>query len=260
MLIRRRQPIVQAPSVNMGHPATTGLVGAWVFNRPGGTRVLDASGNKYHADFVGTSPAWGPSSHGYELDFTGVSGGADLIRVPTELNSNNIRTVIVWASDTAYVSGEVAFGIKPAGASTTGLFLVYPFDGSGGNGCRIYFGTTILNANSSSLADGLPHQFVVVSRSVNDHELYEDGISQGTSGNFQSLPAAIDAVRFGQWNSNSWFSGQLQVVFLFRRALSVLEIRENLLDPYAMFLRRRRVFKPPAAAGIPIFRRRLEKC
>ncbi|MFB0523909.1 MAG: hypothetical protein ACETVZ_00085, partial [Phycisphaerae bacterium] len=61
---------IRAIQLNKSHPFARGLIGYWIMNEGGGSKVFDLSGNDNTGTFVGNT-AWAAGKFGSCLSFDG---------------------------------------------------------------------------------------------------------------------------------------------------------------------------------------------
>ncbi|MBT4174320.1 hypothetical protein HOC80_03940 [archaeon] len=144
----------------------------------------------------------------------------------TALQSASSFTVSFWAWDDDYSANACAFAIRD-GTDASNLFSFYPYESFGGNGVRIWYdGVSLINEDDATRT-GWNH-FVFVSRNATDHELYVNGVSEGTSSTSKDLPASIDNVYLGMWytGSDQYFDGFLDEFVLLDYGLTDEEVSQ----------------------------------
>jgi len=258
MRLTRRPPSF---TLDKGHPLAQGLVFAGLGQFPGTLQMTDSSGRGNHGTLTNMDPGtdWGFDDYlgRWATDYDG-SGDHVVLTSPTLINLpvNYGFTCCMWA----YSAAEAASQACIAWGGTDDL-LIYPFDTTTGNGCRIFWrdvGGSLINENGISRA-GASHHFAFVSYAANDHRLFVDGVqtatsaATGTAGPFNSL-------WLGGWaDGDQYFHGRLSDPLIFARGLSAPEIAA-LADPSNVMLSglvvpsRRRMWAVPSGAppaGIP---------
>lgn len=212
-----------------GHPLAQGLVGCWLANEGGGSRLLDCAGTSY-GDLGGTAGTIGfsPSVKGPALRF---QSGADWVQLPIGA-INNALNGQAW-------SMRVRFVAAAAGNATRNILL-----GNGGqaNARQMAFdwleagklrvaeeNVAFILTSVSSIATG---DFVDAVWTVTgtSHRLYMNSTLEA-SGTYTFSSAYTNNYRFGG-NSDDPV-GWLLDAQVYNRALTAGEIAWLYVDPYA---------------------------
>jgi len=212
-----------------------GLVGHWTFDGPDMlTNVADSSGQGNDGSLVlgasgNTATTTSGGMIGQALEFDGVD---DYVSASpsSSLEGASVFTVSFWASapiNPPSGTWRGAVSIRN-GTASSNLFLFYPYDGSAGNGVRIFWnGSSPFDENGVSRGGTGFHHFSIVNRSATDHEVYVDGASIGTFSTDKSLVSPLSDINIGIWRpANQPYQGALDDVRIYNRALSATEITQ----------------------------------
>jgi hypothetical protein len=198
------------------------FVGAWAFDEPSGTVLLDRSGNQNNGLLV-NGPARVPGKFGSGLLFDGID---DYANFPVTIDASRDLTLALWARpDTASIQNGI---IVYAGSSNDGFGMVVN-DGTCNPGNRLALLFEQLTCNAIGSAPVLPTgvwSHVALVRNGAQWRMYLGGKLSGTT-TFQPRPAGaglkIGAQLFPNRVANR-FKGALDDLKLYDRALSEAEI------------------------------------
>jgi hypothetical protein len=207
--------------------AASNLVGAWGFDEPSGTTAADASGRGNAGTISGATRATGKS--GGALSFDGVN---DWVTIPDAnvLDLTTGMTIEAWINPVAVGSGwrTVVFKEQPASL----IYALYAGDGTGRPATDVFTNadrgvsgsaTTPLNAwtHLASTYDGTTLR------------LYVNGVQAATRAVTGAIKVSTGVLRIGgngTWN-DEWFSGLIDEVRLYNRALTAAEIQTDMAAP-----------------------------
>jgi len=229
----------RALQIDWSHPLSRGLTGCWLMNEATGEIVADCGPRRNNGSFHYSTvpPVWKTGKHGSALQFDSErciycgngKFGWDItneISVIASVNQSASQTNTLFARSgfarpcklTAYTSGRFKWWVYTDGTNCTiNSTSTYPIDGSEfvhiagtwrpGNG-RLYV-NGVQEANESSSSGSL--SFVNDSQPVGIGGTYEAG------------------------NYYYCFSGMIEYVFVYNRALSAEEIRWLYRQPFGIF-------------------------
>lgn len=162
------------------------------------------------------------------LDFDGSNQKIEIDGVASNLQSDSSFTIAFWAKDSDYEGLGMEIGIS-TNTDAGQLFQFSAFHSSGGNGVLIYYnGSTIIDQNDGSEADGNFHYFLFVSRSATDHEVYVDGVSVGTSNSSKTMASGLNNAQISGWQGGQLNNSTMSNVRIWDRALSSQEIKQSM--------------------------------
>ena len=202
------------------HPLMRGCVGWWPLTDGGGGIAKDIVGT--NDGTLTNSPSWVSSSIGSAIKFTETNPNKNVSLTSTLLGTTH--TISFWASQ--YYDGNVLGGDGgPTGGDSkiymSSSGLKYTADGWGG-------GTT----SAPPVKAGRFHVCVVRSSTTTDW--YLDGVffqqKSFTSSTRQFELASIGGADISSWNG---YSGTVQNVRIWNRALSATEVLELYTNPWA---------------------------
>lgn len=207
-----------------------GLDGAWMPELgPSGASLFDWSGLKRHGtieNLISTSWVIGknPRAQGaYALNYNGTD--------------NRIALPDIGTAET-YPFSFVAW-FKTTSTDTTKALVTQWSSIASANRAQLYSNSDADNLcwnvrsataeaeicfSAVSLADDKWHMAIGISRASNDHELYIDNISRGTSAT-SVTGIAVDSMNIGDWPAVAGYeyTGNIGAVFIYRRILNAIE-------------------------------------
>lgn len=232
-----------SPGLKMNVPTNfltmnTGLVGWWPLdgkdiNWATGT-TFDRSGSGNDGAFTGLSTSSSPvlGKLGQALNFNGYSSVIETA-APSSLNGSSAFTASFWAAPTTTDTGNVALSIRSGTVDDSG-FVIITDSSHAGFGPEVDWPAQSLTIKGSdpslALINGKYHFYVFVSRSATDHELFVDGVSQGTSNTSLALANPLTNITIGAkysaFGGSGFHSGPIDDVRVYNRALSNTEINQ----------------------------------
>ena len=212
--------------VNRGSNFARGLVGLWLMNEGGGNTIFDLSGNGNVGSLVADTH-FVPGKFGSVLDFDGTG---DYVEVAQKHGfSGTIGSLVFWAKINLNIGHFCNYRkglsnqLRIQGNTE---FLVVTFDGD----------TAIKSISFNNVTDDLYHNFVFTWNNGN-LKTYQDGIDTGEiaagAGTGIWDFSLADAFEIGR--SANYFTGQIDHVMIYNRALSSIEILYLYRNPFAMF-------------------------
>lgn len=206
-------------------PAEPGLVAHWSFDEGSGSVARDLSGNGHDATLSGTE--WVPSPRGHALRFDARDDAARYGK-PEAMNLAGDMSLALWVrTDPTVEPGKCHLLIGDTGWAVDRNFSLY-LQGSG----SLRFEWTDGKAVSAVLAPGSllnntwKHLVVVAAYGTRRAVLYCDGELVAEA----KMPFPITPTGFKErltgWFYNGYFTGELDDVRLYSRALSEAEVRE----------------------------------
>jgi len=212
---------------------TEGLIAYWAMWE-GGEAPRDISGQANHAGLSGatTEPIWIQDTEGLTLDFDGlndtllVSASQALIDLPTTYNF----TILIRhkSNDLGTINALFSW----SGSDDLVIYPNDPLDATGGY--RVFWrdvGGSLITEAGPDLT-GEWHTLAFVSRAADDHELFRDGVSIGTSV-ATGAAGPFSSVHIGSFDTGSqFFEGNIAAIKIYARALSDSEIEQDAAYPY----------------------------
>ncbi|HRS13284.1 MAG TPA: LamG domain-containing protein, partial [Sedimentisphaerales bacterium] len=232
---KRIKPPLGTP-LNPHLPINQGLVGCWLMNEGAGTLVRDASGNGLHGTGSG-NPVWSIGHSGPCLTFDGTGDWFDAGDI-TVLDGRDQMSLFLWmkgTTDDSYITS------KYAGSVYTYFCKTY----------RNTFYAYVMNASKTGVvAHGTDYAATVIDGQWHQVGFVYDGalVSVYIDGRVGSTTAALTGDLYnttyplrigGLTRYDLGFTGSLESLCLWNRALSPSEIQSLYRDPYQMFRRSR---------------------
>ena len=207
---------------------TTGLVAAYAFNEGTGTTTGDTSGNA-NTGTLTNGPLWTPTGkYGAAVSFDGVN---DLILVPASasLNLTTAMTLEAWVNPAVTLSGWKAIVQKETDA--------YLLSASSSQQNRPAGGATLNSVcctNAYATAALVPNTWTHVAATYNgtQMQLYINGVPVSSVPATGLIETTTTPLRIGgNTYSTEFFSGLIDEVRIYSRALSQAEIQTDMATP-----------------------------
>lgn len=238
----RNKPMVGG-QLNLSHPLARGLVVRWLFNEQGGTRLNDISGRGNHGTLI-NGPVWNNRTLSFD-------GGNDYVSLGdiTSAFTNQEATFTVWVKRNLHTplsqenTGSWSFNNQAWGSHyvwTNGQI----YDGS--------FKYERTDVGAGIVSDRTQWHHIAITRKSGENgwKFYQNGIEiASASGGTWQMNTSI---KIGQSSTSPgypdfYFTGLLDDIRIYNRALSAQEVRELYVNPYAdMLMPRNRNFAQPA--------------
>jgi len=227
-----RTHTITTPATDSSYTATftspaapAGLVAAYAFDEGSGTTTADASGRGNTGTL--SNAAWTSAGHTAKaLSFNG-SSSAVVVPDSSSLDLATGLTVEAWVRP-ASVSGWRAIAMKerPGG-------IVYALYGSQNGGLpvgQVYLGSERSTTGTKLATNTWTH--VALTWDGATMRLYQNGTQTGSTAVTGTLAASTGALRLGG-NSiwGEWFSGQLDDVRVYDRALTQAQVQTDMNTP-----------------------------
>jgi hypothetical protein len=215
----------------------TGLVAAYAFSEGSGTTVSDQTG-KGHTGTL-TNATWSTAGkYGNALSFNGTNAWVTIADA-ADLDLTTGMTVEAWVQPTVNASKWSVAVIKeqpsdPANDLSYALYAangasnppsVHGLFGSGGGADKSAVGTSTLPINTWTHLAGTYDGTAL--------RLYVNGVLAATLAQAGSLTTTTGALRIGGDASNEFFTGLIDEVRVYNRALSQTEIQTDMGTPLA---------------------------
>ena len=240
----------------------------------GGSLLRDLSGVGNNGDFV-ASPAWTrDGERGMVLDFDGANDGVDVIP-SVALDNVNTLTYSFWLYPQGWgVSSAGCVLMNIASGPNRTLKQIRLLNGSGEESIRVFINSDSTNGSSNAANSTIvlnTWQLITITFDVNGDKtirIYKDG-AETSYASQTAMTGTIDDDSAGQFIigyegfvGSRFFDGYIDDVRIYNRILSASEIM-GLYAPSTRW----QLYQPPkrtlamkavAAAGVPIFRRRIQ--
>jgi hypothetical protein len=216
---------------------TSGLVAAYGFNEGSGTTVTDLSGSGHTGTIANATWTTG-GKYGNALSFNG-SNAWVTINDAADLRLTAGMTVEAWVNPTVNASKWSAAIVKeqPSDPANDIAYALYTADGSGkppavhglfgsgGGADKSAVGTSTLPLNTWTHLAGTYDGTAL--------RLYVNGALVATKAQTGSMTTTTGALRIGGDASNEFFTGLIDEVRVYNRALSQTEIQNDMGTPLA---------------------------
>jgi Concanavalin A-like lectin/glucanases superfamily len=236
----RLKPL-RGSQVNWSHPLARGLAGCWLLNEVTGEIVADQGLRRQHGSFQYSTiaPAWKPAEHGSCLEFgseryLACRSGKFGWDVTNELSVVAYANPAASQSSTIFARSAFVRPVRLAGYSGGKIrWWVY----TNGTNCNII-------STSAHATDGTEWIHVVGTWKQHDGRIYVNGrletSESSSSGNLSfvsdSQPVGIGGTYEGGSYYECW-TGGIEYVLVYSRALSPAEVQWLYREPFAMFER-----------------------
>jgi len=232
---------IRTIQINISHPLAGGLAGCWLMNEATGEIVADYGprGNNSAFSYSTSAPLWKSGKYGSALEFGSercIDCGTDKFGWDLTNEISIVALVNQSANQVNTLFARSGF-VRPCRLHgySGGKFkwLVY----TDGADC-------IINSTSTHATNGSEFVHVAAVWRAGDGRLYVNGVQEAgessSSGNLSfvndSQPVGIGGT-YEDGNYYYCWSGKIEYVFVYNRALSSEEIRWLYRQPFAMFAR-----------------------
>ena len=244
------------------HPRYKGIVGHWIIGEGGGTQVRDISGYGRHGTFTSGDPAtdWVIGQFGRTLNFDGTDDHINFGDVPwVNFGAGNWALSIWMRLASTTNNRQILLGKDLANQRQFSM----DFDKANDNTRAVRFGYyTVLDGSNHAFLD-TANDFIndtdwhhVLGQRVGDSfEIFLDGAlnssgtTSGTHGTMTNSTADFQIGKRTFVSFNEPFTGDLDEVRVYSRALNVAEARSLYTDPFLEFVPEEFIAKAPAAGG-----------
>lgn len=192
----------------LGAAVTNGLVGYWSMDEATGDSVVDGSANGNNGTLVG-SPTRQAGKIGNGISF----GDGKSINLPDKTFGNSDWTVAGWVKTSASSGWVVGRGEGSDLRIADGKVLFQLYTSSG---FQNVYSTTSVNNNS--------WKHITATRSGNTVNIFIDGVLNKTQTISGTAEVGFNSIAARTDNSSSGFSGSIDEVYTFSRALSESEV------------------------------------
>lgn len=255
------KPPIGLAQIDWSHPLARGLVGCWLFNEGGGSRVFD-SARRNHGTLTNMDPAsdWVNGKFGRALDFDGSDDYVNFgdYSATDGLRRLSVDLVVRVDNVTNSTPGRHWVGKWGGAFGTNCEWIISQADGQGGklvfaavtNGAN-YF---LLTTTSNILTSGAWVRISVVWNGGTVGSIFVNGVQQAVTNSSLGSPTAIMTstaeMRFGrQTAGTASLAGRIDRCVIYNRALTAAEVRQLYVDPFC-FIRRSRVVGFVSSGGV----------
>ncbi|MGQ0591216.1 MAG: LamG-like jellyroll fold domain-containing protein, partial [Gammaproteobacteria bacterium] len=211
-------------TLNVQRVVTGGLASYWPYDEGAGTSAQDASRNGWTSTLV-NGTAWTAGTRGQAVKFDGVNDQVHAGDIP----ASSAKTWVFWMKVTGHASRLQ--GLLDKYANGDGReWRIYLFQGAlrlqVGRGATSY--EERIATGFKAVSNAWTHVAVVFDGATGGFQVYMDGVSVATSGNFPvgAIPDTSTPVHIGYRRlGHEHFSGDLDEVRIYNRALSTTEIQ-----------------------------------
>lgn len=215
-----------AVTVQNAAPPPAGLVGAWGFNAATGTSAADSSGMGNTGVLNGAT--WTPTGrYGAGLQFDGVNDRVDVAGTSSLALSAGM-TLEAWVNPTVTTGWRsILVKERPKGRA----YSLYASDSSGRPGSYLRLKTDVSLTGPSALPAGV-WSHVATTYDGTTHRLYVNGTQVAAVARSGKLATSGQPLRIGgNTVFNEWFTGTLDEVRVYNRALSAAELATDQTTP-----------------------------
>jgi hypothetical protein len=222
-------PKTVAVSLTVNPATLPGLVGAWGFEEPSGTNATDSSGTGGTGTISGATRTTA-GRFGGALSFDGVN---DWVTIPDSnpLDLTTGMTIEAWMRPTAVGTDWLTVLLKEQPGNL--IYALYAGDGNGRPATHVF--TTADRGTNSTTATPLnawTHLAATYDRT--NLRLYVDGVQVASRSLTGNLRTSTGVLRIGGNNIwAEWFSGVIDEVRVYNRALTAIEIQTDMTTAVA---------------------------
>jgi hypothetical protein len=204
------------------------LIGAWGFDEPSGTTATDASGRGHTGTITGGALRTSPGKFGGAISFDGID---DLVTVAdtNALDLTTGMTLEAWVRPTAVGSAWRTVLLKEQPGDL--IYSLYATDATGRAATHIF--TTAdrgLSGTAATAANAWTH--LAATYDGANQRLYVNGALAASRAQTGAIRASTGALRIGGntvWSE--WFTGMIDEVRVYNRALTAAEIATDMTTP-----------------------------
>jgi len=196
----------------------SGLVGYWNFDEGTGTTASDYSGSGNHATTAG-GPNWAAGKFGNGFSFSGTSNSFSIPYSKVFDFGPDDFTVSLWFKTTSTAANSFLFSKDVPALSNNGIFVMLNSGVEGRATGWVY--NERVDSYKTGLNDGQWHH-VVLEHSAGNMALYIDGTLEKSA----YFPAASAGVTISALGMGGKFTGSLDDVRVYNRALSASEVQQ----------------------------------
>lgn len=233
----RLKPIRGTP-IDTSHPLARGLAGCWLLGEGTGETVADLGPYRQHGSFHGGPSLWKPGQHGYCLQFDGTDECIDCGTGKFGWDLTNELSIVALVNhgtsqvNTIFARSAYARPVR-LHSQTGGKFSWRVFTDTA-NDC-------IISSTSPHATDGSEWIHVAGTWKPYGAYLYVNGVQEAsdtaTDGNLNVTDNQFVGIG-GTYEAGDYvccWTGGIEYVFIYNRALSAEEIKWLCREPFAMF-------------------------
>lgn len=230
--------------VDWGDPISSGLVGCWLFNEPGGNLVYDIARTNTG---VMTNVVRKAGKYGQCLKFT----GSEYITIPDH-NSLDLVDLITIVTRIKFTTTSNTVIVEKSSNNTSYHLHVYPVTGGSGVQWGLLLDDTNGRVISTAKNDGNWHTVLGTFSNAKDVlKVYIDGILNNTNAVATRVPGSTsNALLIGSRSGSYGFVGEMDFLRLYNREMVPAEASRLFTEPFAGIVTpKRRIGRSAAAAG-----------
>lgn len=256
----RQKPLL-GTLLDLSHPLSQGLVGAWLLNEGGGALVNDLANRAFGT--LTNTPTWESGLIGSEIKMVRASAQFVNVGNPSALQTLDDITILCSYRLDALIGGTTAQELVTKDGAAGNRGYVFEVKETAGQGVRFYInggaGADLIKESRTPVA-GDDRQVAASYRKQDKKiDLYVDSknVATGTA-TTSGIPSVTVGVRFGRRGdelSPDNFNGRIRYVYIWNRRLEASEVMALYIEPYAMFAPAptTRLWWVPSGAA-PVFR------
>jgi hypothetical protein len=234
------------PELQIDHPDADGLVLGLLCHEGGGNILTDLSGLRNDGTING--PTWAAGQSGSALSCDGVD---DYVSMGNILSGLTFISASMWFRTSATAFNSVPFGKGSVGGGATNDEWIFQFDSFGNLRFGIYNTSSISRfvqvAPAVTAQDDQWH-FAAATYDGSTIRTYFDGSFSNSAAQSGSMQTTTVQLRVGSDDGSQKYTGSVDDVRIYNRALQPDEIRRIYTDPWAIYREPSRISRYAAAA------------
>jgi hypothetical protein len=220
-------PKTIAVTLTVAPPGSSGLVGAWGFDETTGGSAVDASGNGNTGTITGAARSTA-GKYGGALSFNGTSDWVTIPDAPS-LDLTSAMTIEAWIRPTAVGTAWRTVLLKEQPSSL--IYALYAGNAKGKPATDVFTNHDIgLNGVTNTALNAWTH--LAATYDGTTLRLFVNGVQVSSKAVTGAIKVSTGVVRIGG-NSvwGEWFSGLIDEVRVYSRALSASELQADMARP-----------------------------